>query len=62
MFDALHGSDAQPFGVDQIIEYLDEHPEVRALNAGRGGDSWIARHRHELRTRQPGAASASEVA
>jgi spore coat polysaccharide biosynthesis protein SpsF len=58
VFEALHTPGAPwPFGVDDVIHYLDAHPEVQALNAGRGGDSWIARHRHELRTQQPALAT-----
>jgi hypothetical protein len=39
-----------PFTVDAIVAYLDQHPEVRALNAAYAGQSWMQNHAAELRT------------
>jgi spore coat polysaccharide biosynthesis protein SpsF len=50
VFEALHEEGAAPFSVEEIVSWLDEHPEVRAVNARHGGSSWIDKHRHELRT------------
>jgi spore coat polysaccharide biosynthesis protein SpsF len=48
---ALHGIDGAPaFTVEAIVRYLNTHPEVRALNAHRAGESWMLAHRSELRT------------
>jgi spore coat polysaccharide biosynthesis protein SpsF len=54
VFSALHRSDAPPFSVDEIVAYLDAHPEVRALNAPHLGSSWMSRHAAELNTLRPG--------
>jgi spore coat polysaccharide biosynthesis protein SpsF len=51
VFAALHEPGARPFSVEAIVDYLDAHPEVMALNARHVGMSWIAKHEHELRTR-----------
>lgn len=55
VFDALHraasaGAIEAPFGVASIVDYLDSHPEVRALNAAYAGQSWMQNHAAELRT------------
>jgi spore coat polysaccharide biosynthesis protein SpsF len=50
VFAALYRPGAEPFSVDEIVRYLDEHPEVRALNARHAGSSWLRNHEHELRT------------
>jgi spore coat polysaccharide biosynthesis protein SpsF len=50
VFEALYRPDAAPFSVEDIVAYLDGHPEVRALNAQHIGSSWVNAHRHELRT------------
>jgi spore coat polysaccharide biosynthesis protein SpsF len=50
VFEALHQEGAAPFSVEDIVDYLDAHPEVRALNARHAGTSWMTRHAHELRT------------
>ncbi len=39
-----------PFTVGAIVDYLYQHPEVRALNAVHVGSSWIQGHASELRT------------
>ena len=50
VFDALHEEGAAPFSVEAIVSFLDAHPEIRKLNAGYGGTSWMDNHRDELRT------------
>jgi spore coat polysaccharide biosynthesis protein SpsF len=61
VFDALHRSEAEPFTVGAIVEFLDAHPEVRALNAAYAGRSWVDGHTAELRTLQrPDAGPALE--
>ena len=55
VFEALHRNDSAgameaPFGVEAIVDYLDRHPEVRALNAAYAGQSWMQSHAAELRT------------
>jgi spore coat polysaccharide biosynthesis protein SpsF len=58
VFEALHRADSAdaagarvaPFTVDAIVAYLDQHPEVRALNAAYAGQSWMQNHAAELRT------------
>lgn len=53
VFEANRGSkpgDGLPFGVDEILDFLEAHPEARALNQKYVGDSWMRKHSHELRT------------
>jgi spore coat polysaccharide biosynthesis protein SpsF len=50
VFEALYRSEAPPFSVEDIVAFLDGHPEIRALNAQHLGSSWVNAHRHELRT------------
>jgi spore coat polysaccharide biosynthesis protein SpsF len=50
VFEALHVPGARPFSVEAIVDYLDAHPEVMALNARYVGTSWMTKHEHELRT------------
>jgi spore coat polysaccharide biosynthesis protein SpsF len=57
VFTALHRPGEAPFTVEAIVYYLDAHPEVRALNARYGGDSWMVRHAHELATMGPAKTS-----
>jgi spore coat polysaccharide biosynthesis protein SpsF len=57
VFEALYRSDAAPFSVGAIVDYLNAHPEVKAINAAHVGHSWIADHAHELRTLAPGSAA-----
>lgn len=42
--------DGLPFGVDEILDFLEAHPEARALNQKFVGDSWMVKHSQELRT------------
>ena len=50
VFEALGHADDAPFPAAAIVDYLDAHPQVRALNAAHLGHSWINGHAHELRT------------
>lgn len=64
LFEALghanHTNDG-PFSVEAIVDYLDAHPEVKALNAAHLGRSWISGHAHELRTLGGGATAHVDV-
>ena len=52
VFEALHRTDAAPFSVAAIVEYLNSNLAIKTLNAAHLGSSWIAKHAHELRTFQ----------
>ncbi|HUK62611.1 MAG TPA: glycosyltransferase family protein [Dongiaceae bacterium] len=58
VFGALYRPGAPPFTVEEIVAFLDAHPEVRAVNERHLGQSWMSRHLHELRTMQPAPAPA----
>jgi spore coat polysaccharide biosynthesis protein SpsF len=45
VFDGLHGIDPW-FGAAAVAQFLDEHPEIAALNAHRRGVSWYTRGSH----------------
>ena len=53
VFAALYRPRRPAFSAEEIVAYLDAHPEVRALNARHLGDSWICRHTAELNTLRP---------
>jgi spore coat polysaccharide biosynthesis protein SpsF len=65
VFEALHrpSSLGAPFGVEEVVAFLDAHPEIAALNARHAGTVWTQRHEHELRTRlwRPGAAAGARA-
>jgi spore coat polysaccharide biosynthesis protein SpsF len=50
VFEALHKAEGAPFSVEQIVDFLDAHPEVQAMNRQHLGTSWTSRHLDELRT------------
>src|SRR5450631_1136036 len=50
VFTALYQPTKPAFSVEEIVAYLDAHPEVRALNARHLGSSWISAHTAELNT------------
>jgi spore coat polysaccharide biosynthesis protein SpsF len=50
VFEALHRDDAAPFGLDEILAYLDAHPEVYQINHKYVGVNWYRHHIGELRT------------
>jgi spore coat polysaccharide biosynthesis protein SpsF len=62
VFSALHRPGQAPFSVEEIVAFLDAHPEVRALNARHHGSSWMSRHAAELNTLRQSAPSAGELA
>lgn len=49
VFDALHPRDPG-FGLHDVVRYLDEHREIRDLNARYHGVHWYRHHLDELRT------------
>jgi spore coat polysaccharide biosynthesis protein SpsF len=49
IYDALYSSDRH-FSLDDILAYLDDHPEVAAINADFAGVNWYRNHLGELRT------------
>jgi spore coat polysaccharide biosynthesis protein SpsF len=50
VFDALWSAARPNFSVDEIVAFLDAHPEVLATNASRRGVNWYRLHEGELRT------------
>ena len=51
LYEALQIHDEAPaFTVDAVVDYLDAHPELRAVNAMHVGKSWIQAHLRDLRT------------
>ncbi len=55
VFDALESPDtAAPFPVESVIEFLDTHPDVAAINARYNGVNWYRNHLDELTTVDPG--------
>ena len=51
LYEALAQVDDKPaFGVDAIVDYLDTHPELKAVNAMHAGKSWLQAHVRDLRT------------
>lgn len=53
VFKALHKEGGAAFTVEEIVDYLDANPEVRATNGRYGGAGWLDQHRHELRSAAP---------
>jgi spore coat polysaccharide biosynthesis protein SpsF len=62
VFTALHRPGEAPFSVDEIVDYLDGHPQVLALNARHLGSSWMSRHVQELNTLRPSSPAAAASA
>lgn len=63
VFDALHDSAGEPFSAEEIVAFLDRHPEIRALNRCHAGTTWMTRHAAELQAlRTNTRASAEELA
>jgi spore coat polysaccharide biosynthesis protein SpsF len=50
VYDALHVEGKPPFGLQAILDYLDAHPEVFALNQKFAGVNWYRHHLDELKT------------
>ena len=52
IYDALY--ERMPrFGIPEILAYLDQHPEVSAMNASLAGVNWYRHHLDELRSIHP---------
>jgi len=50
VFDALWSASRPLFHLDEILEFLADHPEVYAQNARYAGVNWYRQHLGELRT------------
>ena len=50
VFEALHRPGAPPFTLEDILSFLDRHPEVFALNRDLAGINWYRHHLDELHT------------
>jgi spore coat polysaccharide biosynthesis protein SpsF len=61
VFEALYRKDRPIFSVTEIVEYLDDHPEIRALNARHVGLGWMSKHVDQLRTLQRRLEATAEV-
>lgn len=48
VYDALYDPSKPPFSLQDILHYLDAHPEVFALNAEYAGVNWYRHHLDEL--------------
>ncbi|MGZ3416308.1 MAG: cytidylyltransferase domain-containing protein [Polyangiales bacterium] len=52
VYDALH-SEGRAFSLGEILDFLERHPEVFALNARYAGVNWYRHHLNDLRTVDP---------
>ena len=50
VYDALYVPGKPPFGLQDILDYLEAHPEVFALNQKFAGVNWYRHHLGELKT------------
>jgi spore coat polysaccharide biosynthesis protein SpsF len=50
VFEALHREGSAPFGLEEILAYLEAHPEVFRINQRYAGVNWYRHHLGELRT------------
>jgi len=50
VYDALYVEGKPPFGLQAILDYLNAHPEVFALNQKFAGVNWYRHHLGELKT------------
>ncbi|HVZ39158.1 MAG TPA: glycosyltransferase family protein [Candidatus Kapabacteria bacterium] len=50
VYDALYTASGRIFGIDAILSWLDQHPDVAALNAHLAGVNWYRHHMSELQT------------
>ena len=50
VYDALYVPGKPPFGLQAILDYLEAHPEVFALNQKFAGVNWYRHHLGELKT------------
>jgi len=49
VYDALYPT-MPSFGIAEILRFLDQHPEVAAMNAPLAGVNWYRQHLHALQT------------
>jgi spore coat polysaccharide biosynthesis protein SpsF len=50
VFEALYREGSAPFGLEEILAYLEAHPEVFCINQRYAGVNWYRHHLGELRT------------
>ncbi|MCC6747840.1 MAG: glycosyltransferase family protein [Deltaproteobacteria bacterium] len=50
VYEALYRPERPIFPLEEILAYLEAHPEVTALNARYAGVNWYRNHLHELET------------
>jgi spore coat polysaccharide biosynthesis protein SpsF len=50
VFQAFSRPEPSNFSVEEIVAFLDTHPEISGLNARFRGTGWVDQHRHELKT------------
>ena len=50
IYEALYTEGEPPFSLEAILEYLDAHPDVFALNAHLAGVNWYRHHLDDLAT------------
>jgi spore coat polysaccharide biosynthesis protein SpsF len=50
VFQAFSRPEPSTFSVEEIVTFLDAHPEISDLNARHRGTGWVDQHRHELKT------------
>lgn len=50
VFEAFSRPEPSTFSVEEIVAFLDTHPEISGLNARYRGTGWVDQHRHELKT------------
>jgi len=53
VYDALWTPERPVFSLDEILAFLDQHPDVAALNARYAGENWYRHHLGELTTISP---------
>jgi spore coat polysaccharide biosynthesis protein SpsF len=53
VYDALYENNAD-FGLNDILNFLEAHPEVKAINEKFNGVNWYRHHLNELKTIKPG--------
>jgi spore coat polysaccharide biosynthesis protein SpsF len=49
VFQAFSRPEPSTFSVEEVVAFLDAHPEISGLNARYRGTGWVDQHRHELK-------------
>lgn len=62
IYDALWRPDNPGFGTDEILNYLEHHPEVAVLNRNHVGVNWYRNHLDALKTIHPSMTRSHETA